>query len=59
MSAPITVELDNPLKIPRRNALEQAQIETLFFVDLNADTPASEPPERELPEELTGFYYTG
>ena len=46
--------------VPRRHtALNDARIETLFFLDLNSEGDKPEPRERELPEELTGFYYTG
>jgi hypothetical protein len=58
MPTPIS-QLDTAVVPRRRNALENAPIETLFFLDLNNESDKPEPRERELPEELTGFYYTG
>jgi hypothetical protein len=58
MPAP-TTDIESAMLTRRRSALDNAQIETLFFLDLNAESDKPEPRERELPEELTGFYYTG
>ena len=59
MLAPISERTNLDTTTPRRFNLEDAPIETLFFVDLNATPVAAERDERDLPEELTGFYYTG
>ena len=59
MLAPISERPDLDTAAPRRHDLEEAAIETLFFVDLNTAPVAAERNERDLPEELTGFYYTG
>lgn len=57
MYAPLTV-LEPQL--PRRRVLtEDTEIETLLFVDLNSEETVEQSPPRELPEELTGTYYTG
>ena len=49
-------ETQSVVQPPRR--LEDAEVETLVFVQLN-DDPALDQPVRTLPEELTGTYYTG
>lgn len=57
MYAPLTVL--EPQLPPRRVLTEDTEIETLLFVDLNSEETVEQSPPRELPEELTGTYYTG
>lgn len=57
---PASNSQDSTAVIPRRRTmLDTVPVETLVFLDLNAGSDKPEPPERQLPDELTGFYYTG
>lgn len=59
MLAHISERTDQNLEHTRRATLRGSEVETLVFVHLNAEPATGNQRERKLPEELTGFYYTG
>ena len=59
MLAHISERTDQNLEQPRWDTKSGAEVETLYFVHLNAEPATGTQRERRLPEELTGFYYTG